>query len=393
MLFSYCWLWFSFVVLVISTKSNIAIAKAPSEIYAQNSASVVSIFAKTPNAVYAGSGVVIQKNIIVTNCHVVKGARQILIGVGGQNSEATLIKRNEYVDMCVLAANIPQIEPVKVSKRSPQVGERIITIGNPKGLEKTLSDGLVSSNREFGNGLRYIQISAPITVGSSGGGLFDSEGYLIGVTTSGLGQGNLNFALPIDYLDSLKDVSVGKSKRILPSLVDEATADAIKLALNRRNDLFELPELSQHEKNDYDKFLTHQMILLKSKITIDEERRLFLQVVWYESRRAGLEPNLVLGIIDVLSNFDQFHVSKTGRKGFMSVPDDVLRNAGIDRDPVILFDRRINLRAGCIVLRKYLDDNGGDLFQALNKYADRSGESFPVKVKSSWRRYEWRTSQ
>ncbi|MBU4288556.1 MAG: S1C family serine protease, partial [Proteobacteria bacterium] len=79
-----------------------------------------------------------------------------------------------------------------------RVGERVVVIGNPKGLENTVADGLVSAIREV-NGTKMLQISAPITHGSSGGAMFNSRGEVVGITSLGLGEANLNFAVAINY--------------------------------------------------------------------------------------------------------------------------------------------------------------------------------------------------
>jgi serine protease Do len=79
----------------------------------------------------------------------------------------------------------------------PTIGEDVFAIGNPKGLEQTLSKGIVSGYREAN---KYIQTTAEITNGSSGGPLFNMAGEVVGITTSGVGEANLNFAIKIQNL-------------------------------------------------------------------------------------------------------------------------------------------------------------------------------------------------
>jgi S1-C subfamily serine protease len=80
----------------------------------------------------------------------------------------------------------------------------VYAIGTPQGLERTLSQGLVSAMRETSEGT-VIQTSAPISPGSSGGGLFDTQGQLVGITTFQTKTGqNLNFAIPVDWLDTMR---------------------------------------------------------------------------------------------------------------------------------------------------------------------------------------------
>ena len=84
-----------------------------------------------------------------------------------------------------------------------EIGERVVAIGNPLGLQNTVSDGLVSAWRE-GDGLKLMQVSVPLSNGSSGGPLFNLAGEVVGVTTASLAGGqNLNFAVPVNYVKSL----------------------------------------------------------------------------------------------------------------------------------------------------------------------------------------------
>ncbi len=92
-----------------------------------------------------------------------------------------------------------------------QVGERVLAIGNPYGWENTVSDGLISGIREIDD-FKLLQITAPISPGSSGGALFNMKGEVIGITTIGSqwGAQNLNFAIPINSLKSLIKQDLGE---------------------------------------------------------------------------------------------------------------------------------------------------------------------------------------
>ncbi|MDP3607094.1 MAG: lytic transglycosylase domain-containing protein, partial [Polaromonas sp.] len=95
-------------------------------------------------------------------------------------------------------------------------------------------------------------------------------------------------------------------------------------------------------------------------------RKEFLQTVWYESKRAGLDVALVLGLIQVESNFRKFAVSRVGARGYMQVMPFWTRVIG-DGDPGKLFHMQTNLRFGCVILRHYLDREKGDLFMGLGR--------------------------
>jgi soluble lytic murein transglycosylase-like protein len=117
-------------------------------------------------------------------------------------------------------------------------------------------------------------------------------------------------------------------------------------------------------------------------------RRDFLQTVWYESQRAGLEPSLVLGLIQVESGFRKFAISSAGARGFMQVmPFWVQQLAGADASA--LFQMQVNLRFGCAILRHYLDLETGDLTLALGRYNGSRGQmAYPQAVlaaQTQWR--------
>jgi soluble lytic murein transglycosylase-like protein len=104
-----------------------------------------------------------------------------------------------------------------------------------------------------------------------------------------------------------------------------------------------------------------------------EERREFLQTAWYESRRAGLDTGLVLGLIQVESAFRKFAVSRVGARGYMQVMPFWTRLIG-NGDPSSLFHMQTNLRFGCVILRHYLDRERGDLYMALGRYNGSRGK-------------------
>jgi soluble lytic murein transglycosylase-like protein len=100
----------------------------------------------------------------------------------------------------------------------------------------------------------------------------------------------------------------------------------------------------------------------------------FLEAVWYESKRAGLEPALVLGLIQVESGFRKYAISVAGARGYMQVMPFWARSIG-NGDASRLFHMQTNLRFGCVILRHYLDLEKGDLFLALGRYNGSRGRS------------------
>ena len=113
----------------------------------------------------------------------------------------------------------------------------------------------------------------------------------------------------------------------------------------------------------------------------------FLEAVWYESRRAGLETALVLGLIQVESGFRKYVISSAGARGYMQVMPFWARLIG-DGDPSRLFHLQTNLRFGCVILRHYLDREKGDLFLALGRYNGSRGKAeYPDAVFAARRQW------
>ncbi|MGQ0584931.1 MAG: S1C family serine protease [Reyranella sp.] len=161
------------------------------------------IFEKAAGAVYMvkadksiGSAVAVSETDLLTNCHVVGDKTQVLLIRDRQELKATVVSMNVNADRCVLRVESKLPKWVGVRPYSDiKVGERAITIGTPQGLELTVAEGIVSSKRSQ-NDSKLIQTSAPISQGSSGGGLFDAQGELLGITTFYFKAGqNLNFAV------------------------------------------------------------------------------------------------------------------------------------------------------------------------------------------------------
>ena len=120
-----------------------------------------------------------------------------------------------------------------------------------------------------------------------------------------------------------------------------------------------------------------------------ETRKEFLQTVWYESRRAGLETTLVLGLIEVESAFRKFAVSSVGARGYMQVMPFWTRVLG-DSDASKLFHMQTNLRFGCVILRHYLARENGNLFMALGRYNGSRGRApYPQAVLEATRQWEF----
>ncbi len=180
----------------------------PTEIFSLVNNSVWTVLAANSKrnmvrrrAVSTGSGVAISVNQIITNYHVVKGRPYLQVHRGKKKYDAKILYFHKPTDRCVLLVQ-GELEPVTGyrSYKSLKVGEVVYSVGSPRGLENTLGQGLISGLRYDGKKKRrMIQTNAQISKGSSGGGLFDRFGNLIGITTMKLKDAeSLNFAISVE---------------------------------------------------------------------------------------------------------------------------------------------------------------------------------------------------
>ncbi len=172
---------------------------------------------------------------------------------------------------------------------------------------------------------------------------------------------------------------------------EDAISDAVRSALSR-----EITDASPPKPNfddvqqriQYLNWLAEKSTRLKSRIADDRARKEFLETVWYEARRAGLDPEMVLGLIQVESAFRKYAISGAKALGYMQVMPFWTRVVG-DGDPRKLFHMQTNLRYGCSILRMYIDMEGGDLFMALGRYnGSRGYRKYPKAVLSAWNKWK-----
>jgi S1-C subfamily serine protease len=151
-----------------------------------------------------GTGFVVrQTGEILTNLHLVEDAKTVTVKLKNEDvyDEVVLLESDPRRDIALIKVRGWNLPVVRLGNSDPvQVGERVVAIGNPRGLEQTVTDGLISAIRDTGKGYKLFQMSVPISTGSSGGPLFNMAGEAIGITAAYLEGGqNLNFAIPINY--------------------------------------------------------------------------------------------------------------------------------------------------------------------------------------------------
>ncbi len=173
---------------------------------------------------------------------------------------------------------------------------------------------------------------------------------------------------------------------------EEALADSVRIALSNAIADARPPKPrfdDIEERIKYLHWLGEMSERLKRKMPDMQVRREFLETVWYESTRAGLEPALVLGLIQVESAFRKYAMSHVGARGYMQVMPFWTRVIG-DKDPRKLFHMQTNLRYGCSILRMYIDMEKGNLYLALGRYNGSRGRAeYPNAVLAAWKRWEY----
>lgn len=174
--------------------------------------------------------------------------------------------------------------------------------------------------------------------------------------------------------------------------IEEPLANSVRTALSAAVSNSAPPRVvfgTTEEKLGFLRWLASSSERLKRRKSDAQVREEFLQTVWYESRRAGLETALVLGLIQVESGFRKYAISRVGARGYMQVMPFWSRLIG-DGDPSKLFHMQTNLRFGCVILRHYLDIERGNLFMALGRYNGSRGRAeYPDAVLSNRRFWDF----
>ncbi|MCX7897195.1 MAG: transglycosylase SLT domain-containing protein [Rhodocyclaceae bacterium] len=170
----------------------------------------------------------------------------------------------------------------------------------------------------------------------------------------------------------------------------EPLAASVRAALSAAVSDRASPEPHFHSLEEKIEWLTEMSRRLARRMPDHRQRLEFLKTVRYEAQRAGLDPQLVLGIIEVESGFRKYAVSSAGARGYMQVMPFWVKLIGEPSHN--LFHLRTNLRYGCTILRHYLDQENGDLFRALGRYNGSLGSpEYPNLVRAAWEgKWAWR---
>jgi len=184
--------------------SSSAVASGAEKLYDDTKDSIFTIFSineenKEKSAL--GSGVAVKKDLVATNCHVALAGNFLIIEINNKDFLGRLFYYNQEKDICLIEIVGATLKPVNIRpSNSVKIGEEVFAIGNPEGRMKTISKGIIS-NKLKEDGIELLQTDASISHGSSGGGLFDINGNLIGITTKASKEGeNIAFAIPTELI-------------------------------------------------------------------------------------------------------------------------------------------------------------------------------------------------
>jgi len=174
---------------------------------------------------------------------------------------------------------------------------------------------------------------------------------------------------------------------------EEALSDSVRLALANAIADARPPKPSfrtEAARARYQAWFDEMSRRLTKRLPDLQTRTEFLETAWYEATRAGLDPGLVLGLIQVESAYRKYAISIAGARGYMQVMPFWTKAIG-DGDRRRLFHMQTNLRYGCAILRMYIDMERGDLYLALGRYNGSRGKpKYPNAVLAAWKNWEFK---
>jgi soluble lytic murein transglycosylase-like protein len=167
---------------------------------------------------------------------------------------------------------------------------------------------------------------------------------------------------------------------------EEPLANSVKSLMQKSVTDLAAPRLLFDSEQTAQQWLQEMSLRLAKRMPDSQYREDFLKSVHYEATRAGLDPQLVLGLIQVESGFKKYALSSVGARGYMQVMPFWVKSIGVNEHN--LFDMRLNLRYGCTILRHYLDIERGDYYRALGRYNGSLGKpEYPNLVVGAWRNH------
>lgn len=199
----------------------------------QDSIFLVYLNDSTGSPTALGTAFLVAPRLLITNAHVANAGSPVL-AVGPVRIPLTVVRTDEQNDLAILSVGVDLTsKPLPLAKEEPSPGQQVFAIGNPEGLEKTISQGIVAGLRQ-NNARKLIQITSPISHGSSGGPILNASGEVVGVAVGMIEDGqNLNFAIPVSYV---RQILASKSE--IPAASTDFTSEVEKAfqLLKKRSD-------------------------------------------------------------------------------------------------------------------------------------------------------------
>ena len=211
----------------------------------------------TPSAL--GSAFLVAPRVLITNSHVVEAGNPVL-AVGPVRIPLKILRVDQKNDLAVLSVDVDLTsKPLPLASEEVSPGEQVFAIGNPEGLEKTISEGIISGLRKRGD-RDLLQITSPISHGSSGGPILNFRGEVVGVAVGMLEDGqNLNFAVPVAYVRSI--LAQKSDAKITATDVSNSLAEAKELLKKRQDDKY-----SDDPASDYQQDTRQLLDLMQSTV-------------------------------------------------------------------------------------------------------------------------------
>jgi serine protease Do len=207
-------------LLMLMLGFNDAIADNKDDVYRKVSDSIYEVYAvdKDKQTILSlGSAVAITKHYLATNCHVALAGNFLIVNVNDKPYLARLCYYNQADDLCIVDVVGLTLSPVKIrASKNVTIGEDVFAVGNPEGKLKVISQGVINKIIVKGNSNVILRSTAESSFGSSGGGLFDKDANLIGITTGGVPDKDVSYSVPTELILEVIDPAKAPSCK-LPS--------------------------------------------------------------------------------------------------------------------------------------------------------------------------------
>lgn len=190
--------------LLLGTMTNVLFASPLTgvKLYQAVENGVYTISATDGSEQSVGSAVAVTDSVLATSCHIGGAAKGFKVKIAGKYYKSKLIYANTKHDLCLLTVDQQRFKPVNMLPSTEvNIGEDVYAIGNPYGIEKSIARGIISNKRHV-DGAWVLQSDVTLEAGSSGGGLFNTEGKLIGIIYAGHRLKNIGFIMPTEWIQA-----------------------------------------------------------------------------------------------------------------------------------------------------------------------------------------------